>query len=694
MINRERKRTQDTGKESPAADRALTPIQAAKKETEARIATFLPIPELKPLNPAPISLKMNNQTPKVLFETVGKVAGLNVLFDPEYTPGKNLSVEFNNSTLDEALDYLSVLTKSFWKALSSNTIFVTNDNITKRRDYEDQVLKVYYLNNINQAQELQEVITAVRSIADIQRLFVYNAQNAMIARAEADKIALMDKIVADLDKPRAEVVIDILVMEASSVFSRKLTTAIASTGLNIPAAFTPRSGLRAVNQPASSSGSSSSTTSTTSTTATTTTTSSTAIPLANLGHLASSDYSIILPDALLQAVLSDGGTRVLQAPQVRSVDNQKATLKVGDRQPSATGSYQPGVGGVGVNALVNTQFTYIDVGVNVDITPRVHENGDVSMHVEVEISSVNGTVNLGGIDQPIIGQRKVIHDIRMREGEVNLLGGLMKQQDSKTRTGVPGLSKIPVLGRLFSGESVDRSHSELMIALIPHIIRRPEITEQNLRGIAVGNATVVKLNYAPRKTDAPAAAPAAPAPAAPAPVTVAPTPAPPTPPVPRAEPLPGYGPKPAAAPAPPAPAPSGPARLSFVPPQADVTLGGSIRVNLVLENAADAASAPMMIRFDPKILRLVDILRGGLLAGDNQTVNFTKNILNESGTAAVVLNRPPGAPGASGSGGLVTMVFQAVGPGSTVVSAPNLVVKNSSGAPVITGSPELAVTVK
>src|SRR5262249_187464 len=145
-----------------------------------------------------------------------------------------------------------------------------------------------------------------------------------------------------------------------------------------------------------------------------------AIPLSNLGHLASSDWSTILPDALLQMVLSDAQTRVLQSPQLRSVAAVKATLKIGDRQPTATGSFQPGIGGVGINPLVNTQFTYIDVGVNVDLTPNVHENGDVSMHVEVEISSVNGHVNLGGIDQPIIGQRKVIHDIRMREGQVNL----------------------------------------------------------------------------------------------------------------------------------------------------------------------------------------------------------------------------------------------------------------------------------
>ena len=206
-------------------------------------------------------------------------------------------------------------------------------------------------------------------------------------------------------------------------------------------------------------------------------------------------------------MLSDANTKVLQSPQLRAVDNVKATLKIGDRQPTATGSFQPGIGGVGINPLVNTQFTFIDVGVNVEITPRVHDNGDVSLHVDLDISSVTGHVNLGGIDQPIIGQRKISHDIRMPEGAVQLLGGLTKYQETKTRTGVPGLTSIPIIGKLFSGESVDRQRQELMIALIPHIVRRPEYTAENLRGIAVGNQQSVHLNYGRQAGSTPPAAP-------------------------------------------------------------------------------------------------------------------------------------------------------------------------------------------
>src|SRR5689334_21816082 len=195
MIQREKKKQEESGgkAEATSEDRGLTLAQAEKKRIEEKISAMLPVPELKPLNPQPIDIKMNNQPAKVLFDTVGKVAGINVLFDPEYTSTKPQNIEITNSTLDDALDYVAVVTKSFWKPLSANTIFITNDNTTKRRDYEEQVAKVFYLSNVNTPQELQEIVTAVRSIADIQRIFVYNAQNAIIVRGEADRVSLAEK---------------------------------------------------------------------------------------------------------------------------------------------------------------------------------------------------------------------------------------------------------------------------------------------------------------------------------------------------------------------------------------------------------------------------------------------------------------------------------------------------------------------
>ncbi|HLH16760.1 MAG TPA: cohesin domain-containing protein [Bryobacteraceae bacterium] len=714
MIERERLHVQQTGKELAPADRGLTPAEQERKETQERIDRMMPVPELRPLNPEPIrNLKINGQPVKVLYETIGKVAGINIIWDSEFTtPSKNsFNIDFENSTLEQALDYIAVETHTFWKPISANAIFITNDNTNKRREYAELVAQTFYLTNVSSPQEIQEIVNAVRSIAELQRVVAFTSQNAIIVRGEADQVALAGKMIHDLDKPRPEVVVDIMVMEASSVFTRQLTTAVASTGLNVPVNFTPRSTLQV--QTSSTSSSTSNTNNGTTNTSTNTNANASAsstnglqIPLANLGHLSSQDFSITLPSALLQAALSDTKTKVLQAPELRTVDMAKAELKIGERQPTATGSFQPGIGGVGINPLVNTQFNYIDVGVNVELQAHVHDNGDVSLHIVLDISTVSGYANIGGIQQPIIGQRKVTHDIRMHEGEVNLLGGLVNQSDNKQITGIPGLSSIPLLGKLFSGQSVDRERDEIMIALIPHIVRQPDIEPSNLRGIAVGNQTTIKLNYAPKASDVISGAQAAallqqqqgnpPAPATampPATTTPATTPAA----APPATAPPATAP-PATAPplgvpgAPPQPA--GSATVQFSPPQAQTRVGSSLSVSLVLQGGADVASAPMQISFDPKVLRLNDVVRGDLFSSDGQQPIFTKNVMNDNGSATIQLGRQPGSPGVNGSGVLVTLNFQAVGKGATAVSVPNLTVRNSKGQPVASGTPQMTVTVQ
>ena len=696
-------------KEKPAEkpeDRGLTPAQVEKQKEEKKFGSMQPLPELKSLNPDPINLKMNNQPPKVLFETVGKYAGINVLFDPEYTTGtpvKPQSIELNDATLSEALDYLALVTRSFWKPISGNAIFVTQDNPTKRREFEDWVVKVFYLNNTLTAQELQEIVTAIRTVAEIQKIFVYNAQNAIMVRAEADKVALAEKLVADLDKPKPEVLVEILVMEVDRQKERDLAAAVAPNGINSPISFTPRA---SISVPTSSTGTG------TGTGTTPTPSTTTSIPLSNIGHLSTQDFSLTLPGGLLNAVLTDTNNKVLQSPQVRAVDGQKVSLKIGEKVPYATGSFQPGIGGVGINPLVNTQFTFLDVGVNIEIVPKIHGTDEISLHVDIDISNVTGSVNLGGINEPEVAQTKISNDVRLKQGEVNLIGGLMQIQEQKTVSGVPFLGEIPGLRRLFSSETVNKSENELVIVLIPHIVRAPEITDVNLRGIAAGSSTNVKLNYAPQK-----AAEAHPPQAGP--LTLPQPVAGPSPSVPPAAAapagtvlaIPGVNAPPAMTPvqplaaqatAPPVPPPNpgaqppqaGNAGVKFVPGQASVQINGTVTVSLMVDNASDLASTPMQVRFDPKILRLNDVARGNLLASDGQQVAFSKNVLNDSGEATINVSRFPATGGVSGSGSIVTLVFQAVGRGDTVVTVPQLSLRNSHSQSILTASPQFAVSVK
>ena len=700
MIEREKRKAAQPNTPGQAADdeeKGLTPAQVARKDANDRFESMLPTPELKPFDPQPINLKMNNQKPRILFETVGKLKGINVLFDPEYEAAnaKNQSIDLSGSTLDQALDYLSVITKSFWKPLSPNTIFVTMDNPTKRREYSEQVVRVFYLTNVTSPQEMQEIITVLRTALAIQKIFNYTSQNAIIIRAEADQMALAEKIIADLDKPRAEVVVDIMVMEVSRTHTRNLAAAFGSTGINSSVIFTPRNSILGPVTTSSSSTTGSTTTGTTGSTAvvpslgttTGTTTAATAgspILLSNLKRISTSDYSLTnVPGGLLEALLKDSGTRVLQAPQVRAVDNMKGIIKLGDKVPTASGSFGGfgGVGNVGISSLPTTSFTFLDVGVNLEITPKVHDANEVSLHLDIDISQVKDHVDLGGISQPIIGQRRLTLDVRMRDGEINLLGGLIQQQDSKTTSGLPGLSNIPILRRLFSSEEIEKDQSELLISLIPHIVRAPDITEVNLKGVASGNETSIKVNYAPRKLAAgstPAVTPPAAAEATPPPATAPPATAPPIP---------------ATTPATPV-APASTARVFFAQPQMDATLNSAITVSLQAENVTDLASLQAQLKFDPKILKMNDVTASDLLQRNGQTLVPSKNILNDTGDATISLTRAQGVPGVAGSGGLINIVFQAVGPGTTNVVLPQLSLKNAAGQPIATPTPVLTVNVK
>ncbi len=668
-----------------AKPESLSPLTSARRESEAMLETAQSLAKLKPISSQPINLKINNNS-KVIFETIGKLAGINCLFDPDYQD-RRFTLELTNATLYEALDYVSTLARAYWKPLSANAIFVTNDNTTKRRDFEEFIVKTFYLTNTYTAQELQEIATMVRSVTDIRRVFTINSLNAMVIRGTSDAMALAEKVINDIDKSRAEVIIDVLVLEASQSRTRELgiTPVSGSTpGINLPIAFTPGGVAPSTGGTGTGTGTGAGTGTGTGSTPVAT---GSSIPLNRVTSVGSGDFSLNLPGASIKALMSRSDTRVLQSPRVRGFDGYKASLRIGDRIPIATGSFQPGIGGVGINPLVNTQFNYQDVGVVLDLMPRVHAGKEVSMHIEIEISNVRDRIDIGGISQPVIGQRKIIHDIRLAEGEGSIIGGLMQTQTTRSTSGVPLLGQIPILGRLFSSERVETSDNEILIVLLPHVVRIPDITDLNLRSVSAGTDQTVKLNFVPAANDHPALPPAtSPPPATMAPPSElrppAPAPLAPPPPAPN---TPDPTPAPAASPTPelrpPAPAPSGAAaRLRFDSNRVSAAPGARITLNLLAENVTDLFSAPLKVNFDPKALRLLDLRRGALLANDGQDVIFSKNVLNDAGEATINLSRFPGSPGISGSGVLLTLEFEATSPATTSIQISNVAARNSREA--------------
>ncbi len=630
-------------------------------------------PELKPLSRAPVNLTMTNDV-KVVYDTIGKLAGLTVIYDPDLQ-AKRIHVELNNLTLEQALEITSLESKTFWKPVTENVIMVIPDQAQKRRDYEEQIVRTFYLSNVSIPQDLTEITTGLRSLLDLKRISQVNAQNAIIIRDTPDKIALVDKIVRDIDKAKPEVIVQVQILEARTDNLRNLGI---QPGQSASVTINPNNST------------------TTNSSGTSTTTTNNGVSLQQLTHLNQNDVVFTLPGATANFLLTDTSTKILENPELRGVDGQSAKLKIGDRVPVATGSFQAGVGvgstaGAGfVNPLVNTQFQYIDVGVNLDITPHVHPNHDISMKISVEVSAVTGQSSIGGITQPIISQRKVEHEIRLKEGEVSILGGLISRVDTKTLNGWPGLARIPVMRYLFSTDNVERQEDDVLIVLTPRIVRMPDWAKINLRAISAGTES---LPGARREMDvkAPTANPGPqtnPAPQGPAGVTpvspLAPAQANPSPVTPANPANPGTAPQAQV---------SGP-RIRFEPSTMNLSPGQTTTIGVVVDNVTDLFSVPMLLQYNPSIIHVEEVRHGGFLSGGTQEIAIVQRADNDHGQAIISATRQPNTAGVNGSGTLLGVVVKGIAPGTTNLSIVQVNAKDSQQKPIPLVTSEATIKVQ
>jgi general secretion pathway protein D len=415
---------------------------------------------------------------KVVYEALGKLADLNVAFTSDFQ-ARPLSLDLSKIKVQDALRLVGYQTKSFYKAITPNTILVIQDTPGNHREYDDQVLKTIYLSNPLQAADRTAITTALKQILQLQKVVDNPDANAIVVIDTPQKVAEAEKMIRDLDQGKAEILIEVVVLEADRERIRDLGLTPATIsgsgsvapGIQAAAAFNPAA--------AATSGT------------------ATAVPV-GLGNLTYRDYSVVLPSAAANAVLNDSRTHILQNPQVRVTDGQTATVKIGSRIPYATGSF--GLGGLpstgstatnngfGSGLLSNTQFQFEDVGVNLELTPHLLNDGEVSLKAKIDISSEGPSVNLGGIQQPTFNQRNIDHTIQLKEGEVNLLGGLIQTTIVHGTTGVPFLSQIPILKYAFSTEHTDRTETEVLVMLTPRVIRLPEHSIEAGKSVAVENS--------------------------------------------------------------------------------------------------------------------------------------------------------------------------------------------------------------
>lgn len=427
---------------------------------QKRLALLAAPVELKPISNEPITLHMAEDS-KVIYESLSKAAGINVLFDPDYN-SKRISIDLTNTGLEDALRIVATASGTFWKPITRGTIFVAADTRVKRQELEQVAIQVFYLANSTQQNDLNDIQTALRNVLPNAKLYGVQNENAIVMRGTPDELLLAGQLVDDLDKPKPEVTIDVAVMQVDRDKVRNI-------GLQWPQTLSA-------------------------TLTTTSTASGATLTLNDLANLNAKNFSLTVGTAQAEMLLTDTDTQILQNPRLRAADGQKATLKIGEKIPIATGSYSaPGVSPTAAAGYAQTQFQYMDVGVNVEMTPTIHYNGDVSLKIKIEISSETGTSTIEGVTEPIIGQQSVDETIRLKEGESNILGGLLQEQNNLTVSGTPGLGEIPLLKYLFSTQNREVQHEEIVFLITPHLVRGMQINPLNLRQIDTGTNNSIQL---------------------------------------------------------------------------------------------------------------------------------------------------------------------------------------------------------
>ena len=634
--------------------------------------------ELKPLSNEPLTLHSVEDS-KVIYQTVGRLAGVNVLFDPDYT-SKRIQVDLTNVDLYDALRIIGTISGTFWRPITANTIFVAQNTRAKRTELEEEAVQTFYLTNVAQQNDFTDLQTALRNMFQTAKIYGVASQNAIIMRGTPDELLLAQKLISDLDKAKPEVVVDVAVLEVSRNYERTI-------GVQLPQTATVN--LQASNFNNTNTSSSSSSSSSTTTGTSTTTNTSNGLTLNSLAHLNGTNFAVTIGQATANLLLTDSSTRILQNPRIRASDGQEATLKIGEKLPVATGSYQTGAATAIVSSLVNTQFQYLDIGVNITVKPTVHYDRDVTLKLKIEVSSQNGFSNLGGIQEPIITQRTVDQTIRLKEGEANILGGILQRQVSNNLSGTPGLASVPILKYIFSSNDKTQQDDEIVFLLIPHVVRAEMLNPLNLRELDTGTGNTIELRHISQDTSRPTTpkpgtftvpppigTEAAPQSAAAAAATAVNN-------------MQQQASQSAAAAAATAvnnmqQQASGQVKLQLAPEISQQKVGSTFQVAVNLSGGMDVFSVPMQVQYDQTKLSLINVDLGDMpgkgvnfLGQDGQAVALVHRD-DGSGNVAISASRPPGTHGVTGTGTVCVLTFQAKSPGDAAVVITRPMARNSS----------------
>jgi general secretion pathway protein D len=441
----------------PDGARELEEIKRAAREAKVKP------PVLDPRSKDRITLNFPKPKPvKEIYQAMGKAYGFNILFDPKLKDDR-LSIELNDLDAEQSLEMVMQAAGHFYKVLDEHTIIVADDTPQNRREYEDLVIKTFFLSNA----DVKDVDKLLRSLIEARRLSTNEQLNAITLRDTADKVAIAEKLITVNDKAKAEVLVDVELLLMSSRNDSNLGASLSSYTFNLGLDTEQVSGSEGQDG---------------------------YLYLDQFKDISRGDWFINIPNVVINLAKSSGNAEVLAQPQLRITEGEKASLLIGDRVPIPVTSFNTGFQGAPGTVTPITSFQYQDIGIKIDVEPRVHHNREVTLKLTVEVSNLGEEVSVGPNQTAVtIGTRTITSVIRLQSGESSLLAGLIRRDQGEVITETPLLSDIPLLGRLFTNKEKSDRRTDLVLTLTPSIIRFPDITESDLAPMWVGTESQISF---------------------------------------------------------------------------------------------------------------------------------------------------------------------------------------------------------
>ncbi|MGQ0735485.1 MAG: hypothetical protein ACT4QD_17755 [Acidobacteriota bacterium] len=659
------------------------------REEARRVSQEPLLTPTSPLGP----VRFVNANVRDVLNFIGESTGINVIFDRDF-PERTITINVEGVTLEEALQQIMVTNQMFYKVVNDRTILVIQDTTAKRLQFEDQVVRTFFLSHAD-ATEMQQLLIGIIRIAGVgvQPQFVANkTANTLTVRSSTALMGIIERMLEANDKPRAEVIIDVQILEVSRERAKQYGLNLSS--YQIGGIFSPEAA------PGGGPGGG---------------TPNAPFNLNTISQgVSTADFYLTVPSAIVRFLESDSRTKVLAKPQLRGTEGQKVTLNLGEDIPIPTTTFTPlATGGSAVNPL--TSFGYRTIGIIVDMTPRVTYEGEIILDLTLENSARGGDVNIAGQSLPAFSSRRVTTRLRLRDGEQNLLAGLLREDERRSLSGFPGLIRMPVLQQLFGNTDANIRQTDIVMLLTPRIVRSHELTASDLAPIYIGPQGNLALGGGPPPLiSPPAAAPPAdaviggaapvPVPAKPQvppgsspipgltmPVTpppaaaATPTTAPVAPPVPPpTEPTPVPDPAPAPAPAlPPAAAPvtvGAGGRITLAAP-AEMRVGaGPYTVPISISGATRISTLSLSITFNAAVLRVRSVQEGTFMRQGGITATFTSQVDVASGRVDIAISRPGDQTGAVGAGLLAAILIEPVTSGASPLAVTGVGTSAGTGA--------------